>query len=164
MSRTAALAALAALSALLSACSGAAEREGSPQSGEMQSTAAVTPMNLPAPATIVGSWRVVAVDGAQLRAGDAISLMGDGQEIWWEPRCAGFIFGYTLDGSTFSTGPRVTTPPASTSTPAPVCAIGQPAGLQEVSRALQRAERIGQTPDKGIRITGGGHSLTLVAQ
>lgn len=115
-------------------------------------------------ATLAGEWRVAGIDGEPLDESYGLALIADEKEIWWEPRCAGMIRGYTIDGLALATGPRVTDPPASTSTPAPVCLIARPPRLNDVARALQTAERVGRTPENGVLIEGGGHSVTLFSQ
>ena len=141
------------------------EEEPAPPPG----TPVAPPTPAPAPplepvATLVGEWRVAGIDGAPPDAEHGLALSADAREIWWEPRCAGMILGYTIDGLAIETGPRVSEPPASTSTPAPVCLIGQPAELPAISRALQTATRVGRTAENGVLIEGGGHSLLLFSQ
>jgi len=50
-------------------------------------------------------------------------------------------------------------------TPAPpVCAIGLPPRINEVTRAIDNATTIGRTANNGAEISGGGHSLLLFSQ
>jgi hypothetical protein len=53
--------------------------------------------------------------------------------------------------------------PAGTPAP-PVCAIGLPRRLDEVTRAIDAATTIGRTVNNGIEISGDGHSLLLFSQ
>ncbi|KLI64937.1 hypothetical protein [Aurantiacibacter marinus] len=146
-----------AITALLLACSQQPAATGSDKAKAARSPA-------PAPATLAGEWRVAGIDGEPLDEPYGIALTADAQEIWWEPRCAGMVLSYSIDGNVLMTGPRSSTPPAPTSTPAPVCLVGHPARLKDVSQALQLAERIEMTPANGVLISGGGHSLTLFSQ
>ncbi len=148
-----------AVTALLLACS-----QQPAATGSDRTEAAPAPAPAPAPATLEGEWRVAGIDGEPLDEPYGIAMTADAHEIWWEPRCAGMVFGYTIDGNVIITGPRSGTPPASTSTPAPVCLVGHPTRLSDVSQALQLAERIEITPANGVLISGGGHSLTLFSQ
>ena len=61
-----------------------------------ESTAAL-PAEAPAatePATIEtleGEWRVAGIDGQSLDQPVGLALSASAQEIWWDPRCAGFV-------------------------------------------------------------------------
>ncbi|MDF1835918.1 MAG: hypothetical protein P1U62_13700 [Alteraurantiacibacter sp. bin_em_oilr2.035] len=120
--------------------------------------------SLPAIASLVGEWRVAGIDGQSLDEPHGIALSANEEEIWWAPRCAGMIYSYKIDDTDFATGPRTSQPPADTRTPPPVCTIGLPPRLIDVTRVLDQAERIGRTPENGVRISGGGRSLTLFSQ
>lgn len=115
-------------------------------------------------ASLAGEWRVAGIDGGEFNESYGLALSADAEEIWWDPRCAQHIRGYTIDGHAIEFGPATTEPPVSTSTPAPVCAIGPPPRLSEVFRALDAATRIGRTSSNGVLIEGGGHSLLLFSQ
>ncbi|MFA7588094.1 MAG: hypothetical protein WCY11_18205 [Novosphingobium sp.] len=120
----------------------------------------------PALATLAGEWRVAGIDGADLNESYGLALSADGKEIWWEPRCAGFVRGYTItDGRVrFGPSPSQRRGPVATVPPPPVCAIGPPARLSDVFRALDNAQAIVRTPANGIEISGGGHSVLLFSQ
>lgn len=124
------------------------------------------PTARPAPVTLAGEWKVVAIDGQDFNESYGLSLSASDTEIWWEPRCAGSVRSYAIAGN------RLTVKPASGSNPSPrpgdppppVCAIGVPERLGEVVRALDAAATIERTPSNGIEIAGGGHSLLLLSQ
>lgn len=155
------------LSAALGACGETISDDPEPVSETSLGSApeaSPAPAPAPAPKTLEGAWRVAGIDGASLDEPYGIALTADSGEIWWEPRCAGMVLGYTIAGNDFSTGSRTSTPPAASSTPAPVCTVALPPRLHEVTRALRAADRIEITPSNGILISGGGHSLTLYSQ
>ncbi|WP_340588658.1 hypothetical protein [Erythrobacter alti] len=162
MTRTLALTVTSAL--VLVACQPEQAAEPAPTSASQTDEPPETPVAVPAPETLAGGWRVAGIDGESLDEPYGLALMADEEEIWWEPRCAGMILSYSIEGNAFSTGPRTGEPPASNSTPAPVCAIGLPPRLHDVSSALQLAERIELTPSNGVRISGGGRSVLLYSQ
>lgn len=115
--------------------------------------------------TLAGEWRVAGIDGEPLDEPYGLALSANEEEIWWEPRCANFAFDYRIEGLRLETGaasPPV--PVAPGAPPPPVCTIGIPPRLDEVSRALQLADTIGRTNSNGVLIEGGGHSLTLYSQ
>lgn len=134
------------------------------------SGAAVPPIQ-PAPAieavdSLAGEWRVAGIDGIPLDEPYGIALSASGHEIWWRPRCAGVVRGYAIDGLRFAAGPaRSAASPPVQGVPAPVvCAIGPPPRLTDVSRALDAATRIERTPQNGVLLSGGEHSLLLFSQ
>jgi len=115
--------------------------------------------------TLAGEWRVAGIDGEPLDETYGIALSANGEEIWWEPRCANFAFAYTINGLRISTGgaePALPIEPGAP--PPPVCTIAIPPRLAEVGRALDLAETAGRTPSNGVLIEGGVHSLTLFSQ
>ena len=149
----------------LSGCAEAPPQEDSRPSAEASAgrVAAAT-----APETLEGVWRVVAIGGQVLAEHEMVTLHADAQEIWWEPRCLGFVRGYWLDGNMLEVGPRVTQAPASDSTPAPVCLIARPPRLPDISRMLELARHVQQSEEQGAQasllISGEGGTITLVAE
>lgn len=119
-------------------------------------SAAPEPAAVPAPVTLEGYWRVAGIDGAGLDEPYGLALVADREEIWAEPRCAGLIRSYAIDGNAFSAVARAGGEP--------VCEIGMPPRMADVVRALDAATRIERTPSNGIAISGGGHSVTLYSQ
>ena len=120
----------------------------------------------PAPATLAGEWKIVAIDGQDFNEPYGLALSADAQEIWWAPRCAGMVRGYTIEGNAIRIGraPSFGPPPAPGTPPPPVCAIGLPARLSEAFRAIDAATVIRRTPSNGVELSGGGHSLLLFSQ
>ncbi len=162
------LVALAVLA--LAACSQESEPEEQvttlPAPGGIESPPPAPPASPLSPVeTLAGEWRVAGIDGQPLDEPYGLALSADDTEIWWEPRCANFAFGYRIDGFTLDTGTaRPDGPMTPLETPPPVCAIGIPPRLSDVARVLDLAESVGRTPSNGILIEGGGHSLTLYSQ
>lgn len=120
----------------------------------------------PAPlrvATLEGEWRVAAIDGKEFNESYGLALSGSERELWWHPRCAGMARSYRIEGRTIEFGPRLGAP-APGATPAPVCAIGLPARLGEVVRALDAAKTVVRTSSNGVLIAGDGRSVLLFSQ
>lgn len=107
--------------------------------------------------SLAGAWRVAGIDGKSFDEPYGLALTGDQAELWWEPRCAGMVRGYTIAGRSISFA-KVGSPSSA------VCEIGLPPRLSEVFRALDAATTVVRTPANGIEISGGGHSLTLFSQ
>jgi hypothetical protein len=123
--------------------------------------------SLPAPASLAGEWRIAGIDGKDFNEPYGLGLSGDDMEIWWEPRCAGIGRGYAIKGNTVRFGwaaSRGAQPKPGEQGLTPVCTIGLPERLAEVTRALDSATTIVRTPSNGIEISGGGHSLLLFSQ
>ncbi|QZH74043.1 MAG: hypothetical protein JY451_09770 [Erythrobacter sp.] len=114
--------------------------------------------------TLAGEWRVAGIDGAEFNEAYGLALSASEDEIWWEPRCAGMVRSYAIDGLEFSASPLAAEAPAPDSPPPPVCAIAVPPRLADVARALDQAEQIARTPSNGILISGGRHDLLLFSQ
>ena len=113
--------------------------------------------------SLAGEWRVAGIDGLSRDEPIGLSLTGDDQQLWWQPRCAGMARNYRVDGQMISFGSTLPPAPAG-SPPPPVCAIGLPPRLSEVFRALDDAVSITRTPENGVVISGPSHSLTLFSQ
>ncbi|WP_271078824.1 hypothetical protein [Aurantiacibacter sp. MUD61] len=119
----------------------------------------------PAAATLAGEWRVAGIDGEALDTNYGLALTADDEELWWEPRCFGAIRGYVIVGNAITFGSPTRTPPAVEGVPTPVvCTIAPPPGVTEVMQAIDAAESIEVTPSNGVRISGGGRSVTLYRQ
>lgn len=113
--------------------------------------------------SLSGAWRVAAIDGKPLNEPYGLALTGDENRLWWEPACAGIIRNYRINGGSVRFTP--TSPPVPAGSPTrPVCTIGLTPRLVDVSRALDAASTISRTPENGILIEGGGHSITLFSQ
>ena len=109
--------------------------------------------------SLAGAWRIAAIDGRPLDEQSVLAFRGDQERLWWEPRCAGMVRNYHVDGgSILFSSVRPSGPPGST--PA-VCAIGLPPRLDEVFRALDAATTISRVGGNDIHIAGGGRSVTL---
>jgi hypothetical protein len=106
--------------------------------------------------SLAGAWRVAGIDGHPFDEPVGLSLTGDAQQLWWEPRCAGVARAYRIEWQ------RITF--ASQAADGPVCDIGQPPRLDEVVRALDGADSISRTPNNGVLISGPKHSVLLFSQ
>ncbi|HUP66717.1 MAG TPA: hypothetical protein VM145_00700 [Sphingomicrobium sp.] len=155
----------AAAMLLLCACS---PRDPQPprvaaDSGEIAAEPAVPAL---APVTtLAGEWRVAGLDGREIAGSVGIALRGSTSEIWWDPRCAGFVRSYTIEGTRFSAGPYVGFKPRRPGEPTPpVCAIAPPPQMRPIFDALNAATVISRTANNGVKISGGGRSVLLFSQ
>jgi len=121
------------------------------------------PPSPPSVTSLTGEWRVAAIDDVPFNEPYGLALKGDAELLWWEPRCAGMARRYRIDGGSIKFS-LAGVPQAAGSPPPPVCAMGLPARLREVARALDAATSVSRTTSDGILITGAGHNVTLFAQ
>ena len=150
--------ALFALVLALAACGpspGPAVREGATAEPAASSQAEDEPQPVD---TLAGSWRVAAIDDQPYEAFMPFELYGNDTRIYWDPPCAGQERLYTIDGSDFSAEV------AASEAPPILCDAVLPERLAEVWRAFDNARAIEPTPEGGVRISGGGYSVTLVRQ
>ncbi len=163
---------LAALALTLAACGSEAPepRETAGQQAADPDAAAPEPAapaaNGRAVETLAGEWRVAGIDGESLDADYGIALSADEEKIWWEPRCAGIVRLYRIEGSAITLDPPAP-PPAQQGLPRPppaLCTIGLPPGVERMMQALDAADTIVRTPQNGIELSGGGRSVTLFSQ
>lgn len=105
--------------------------------------------------SLVGHWRIAAIDGRDLNEPQGLALVGDINQLWMEPRCAGLIRTYRISGNTFSSTPEQV---------GMVCMIGMPQSSGLAMQAIDAATRIERTPENGILLSGGGHSLLIFSQ
>lgn len=116
--------------------------------------------------TLAGEWRVAGIDGEPFDQDYGVALSATADEIWWEPRCAGILRRYRIESDSV-TMMLPEPPPAQEDLPRPppaLCTIGVPVGVEQAFVALDAAETIARTPQNGIELSGGGHSLTLFSQ
>lgn len=126
------------------------------------------PTTDPVPDTLAGKWRVEEIDGLSTEGMRRMQFTADETEIWWEPRCAGFVQPYRLKGRRIDIGPeqRPPAPPRPPSAdplppPPPVCTIGLPPYLADARTALLAAETIRRDNRNHLVIAGGGHYIVL---
>jgi hypothetical protein len=155
---------LFAAAALLAGC----EPATAPQTADFPSTGSISAASL-TPAspirTLAGEWRVAGIDGEPFDEAYGLALSGDARTIRWEPRCAGFVRGYRIEGDRIVVGPDPDAPLRQPGKPTrPVCTIAPPARLAEVMRALDAAGMVRRTPSNGVELAGGGRSLLLFSQ
>ncbi|MWV26582.1 hypothetical protein [Aurantiacibacter rhizosphaerae] len=164
------IATLATAVLALAACSSESEPEEQvatlPAPGGIENPPPAPPTTPISPIeTLAGEWRVAGIDGEELDEAYGLALSADDADIWWEPRCANVAFGYRIDGLNLETGTAesfATVGPDGN--PPPICTVGKPARLADVTRALDLAETVGRTPSNGVLIEGGGHSVLLFSQ
>lgn len=119
------------------------------------------------PETLDGEWRIAGIDGVAVNLPVGLALSADRDELWWEPRCAGMVRSYAIEGSRIAIAPVSAPPPPADASRPPhpaVCAIGLPPGLSNAFRSLDSASRVETTAENGVRLSGRGHSITLFAQ
>ena len=106
--------------------------------------------------------------GKPIGRNSPLALNGDAHGIWWEPRCAGASMAYSVNGTHFARvepPPVQPPPPNAEPMPAPlICAIRPPPRLADAMQALRAGERIERADRGGVRISGGGRSITLFSQ
>ncbi|MFC3101349.1 hypothetical protein [Altererythrobacter lauratis] len=154
--------AFAALLFLLTACS----QDAPPAPLASESTERPTAAPLAEIASLEGEWRVAGIDGEPLNETYGIALSASMAEIWAEPRCAGMVLGYRIDGQWFTSAPPMPENPQpvpDAPTP-PVCAGAVPPRMADVFTALRHADTIGRTPANGVELSGGGYSVLLFSQ
>jgi hypothetical protein len=137
-----------------------------PRPADTGEPAAPSPAPSPAAArvaSLAGDWRVAGIDGADFNEPYGLALKGDDERLWWEPLCARQGRRYRIGGGAIAFS-ALAPPPRAGGTPAPVCLIAPPARLADVMRALDAARTVERTPQNGILIAGGGHSLLLFSQ
>jgi hypothetical protein len=119
----------------------------------------------PAPVTLAGEWRVAGIDGRELNETYGLALSANERTVFWEPRCAGMVRGYRIQGGAIAFGPNPDLPPRRPGDPPQaVCAIGLPPRLREVFEALDSATTIERTAANGVLIAGRGRSVLLFSQ
>lgn len=130
------------------------------------------PTTDPLPTTLAGTWQVEMIDGFSTSESRTIRFIADGQEIWWDPRCAGIVMEYTLAGESFAiTKPAETAPPPPSPEadgigpppppPPVVCLIGLPTHLQDAASALRAAETVARDYQNNLVFRGDGRYIIL---
>ena len=145
---------LALLALALAACAPVAP---APPPAEESGPSLATPI-----ATLAGKWRIARIDGEAVSEQHGMELEASEREIWWSPRCAGYVRSYRIDGSSFSTGPYIGwEPPRPGAPPPPICLIAPPPRMSEVFDILVDATSIRAAPEGDVEISGRGRSLLL---
>jgi hypothetical protein len=119
-------------------------------------------------ATIAGEYRVAGIDGRELEGGIGIALTITEDLIWFEPRCAGFSWIYSLsDGVLVLDRPEKPREPGAAyiARPTrPVCRIAVHPEQRRLAAALDAVDRAQRMPSNAIVLSGGGHRVTLFSQ
>lgn len=108
--------------------------------------------------TLAGGWRVAGIDDEEFDEPYGMAFYATDTLFYWDPACAGQERHYTIDGTTFSAVP------VESESPPILCEAVLPERLPEVWRAFDNGRAIEPTPEGGVRISGGGYSVTLVRQ
>ncbi len=116
--------------------------------------------------TLAGAWRVAGIDGENLDEDYGISP--------FRQRARGSGGSRNAPGSCASTGSkgrrsrwnRPRPPPATgaAASTAALCTIGVPPAVNRVMQALDAADTVVRTPQNGVELSGGGHSVMLFSQ
>ena len=137
-----------------------ADSEPPPQPGEATEPVAGG-VELAQVDTLEGTWQVTSVDGETLRF--PLTFEADATHVWWEPKCAGVVFSYAIDGPDITIGSRTdVTPPPPGTPPPPVCTVGLPPMLAQAREALVAAQTAGVTADGTVRLAGAGRTLGMI--
>ena len=120
---------------------------------------------------LVGEYRVVRIDEQPIPQEPGITVSIDGPILSFDPTCAGFMWDVEFDGETLSLprhrppvpelelAPGEVAPP-----PPPVCTIAIAPEWSKLAGAFDAATRAERMDTGGIRIAGGGRSVTLYPQ
>lgn len=119
---------------------------------------------LPAPASLVGEYRVAGIDGAALDADFGIALSIDAGRVSFEPTCAGFVWSYAYSDGRLDIERRQEALHRAGDPPAPVCAVAVAPEQRRLAAALDAVDRAGRTPANGIELSGNGRSVLLFSQ
>ncbi|KLE34552.1 hypothetical protein [Aurantiacibacter luteus] len=109
-------------------------------------------------ARIEGAWRVTAVDGAQVDEYLDLALLVDATTITFRSACDGYGWFYQADGGSIATDRRFQ--------PAAECLARARIhhAVFDVATAIDAATILDRTPDGGLVLTGGGHSVTVATR
>ena len=152
---------LAAAVALVAGC----ETRPSPDAPAPPAASATPSASIARVATLAGEWRVAGIDGRPFDEPYGLALTADTRAIWWEPRCAGAVRGYRIEGDRIDLGPDPDLPPRKPGEPTrAICTIGPPPRLADVMRALDASDSVRRTPSNGVELSGDGRSLLLFSQ
>lgn len=119
---------------------------------------------LPAPASLVGEYRVAGIDGEPLDASYGIALSIGENEIRFENcQLVGWSYVYS-DGKLTTSHLYEPGRPLSDEADAVPCAAPLSSYEAMMVVAIDEAVRAGRTPTNGIELSGNGHSVTLFTQ
>lgn len=107
---------------------------------------------------LAGEYRVAGIDDAALDAPIGIALSISESEIEYEGACGGYAWSYTLDA-----GALETTATREPDTSCLASALIHHA-VFDTAEAIGAATYVERTQSNGIRLSGGGRSITLFSQ
>lgn len=124
------------------------------------------------PDTLAGEYRVAGIDGEEVSGGIGIALTITDNQIWFEPRCAGFSWTYSYaDGDLTTDRPEKARSDQRTADGMivarrirPTCRIAVHPEQQRLANALDGVTEARRTPSNAIELVGEGHSVTLFSQ
>lgn len=136
-----------------------------PQSGSVPAADASTAS---VPSMLTGEYRVAGIDGQDVGGGIGIALIITDDQIWFDPRCAGFSWTYTHEDGALTTdrpeSPRAVDGQIAARLGRPTCRIAVHPEQRRLANALDAVRQVRRTPSNGIEMSGGGHSVTLFTQ
>ena len=120
---------------------------------------------IPAPATIVGEYRVAGIDGEAFDSDTGIAVSISDQTISYPPACLGYSWDYRYEGGSLSMertagmGPEARGDGSNVS-----CTVAVGPEYARLAQAVAAATTVDRTPENGLRFSGGGRSFTLFSQ
>jgi len=110
------------------------------------------------PATLVGDWRVAGIDGRPLAGDRGIAVRIDKTLIAFDPRCLGFVWTYQYRAGALRTAKWEPERPDLR------CLASISAEQSALGTAISASTRAERTPENGVLLSGGGHSVLLFSQ
>ena len=107
---------------------------------------------------LAGEYRVAGIDDAALDVPFGIALSIGESEIEYDGACGGYAWSYSLEAGELETTP--------TREPDPSCLTSALVhhAVFDTAEAIDAATYVERTPANGIRLSGGGRSITLFSQ
>lgn len=109
---------------------------------------------VPAPASLIGDYRVAGVDGAAVDLEWGMSVSINATTIRLVSQCVTPQWRYRYEGGAITTESMLVE----------ICEREMAPAEAAANAALDGAEQVTRTPENGLEITGGGHSITLFSQ
>lgn len=126
----------------------------SPDAAPEPSDAATLDLLNPGPQTLVGEWRVAAVDNTSIDMGWAITASIDDRTIRLGSQCVTPAWTYAYEAGRLDTQ----------SVPEPLCERARAPAEERVMATLDAGGTVYRTPENGVLISGGAYSITLFSQ
>lgn len=125
----------------------------------------ITLERIDTPERLTGEWRVAGIDGRELVGDIGIAVTIEGSRLHYESTCVGFVWDYTYGSGAIATS-RAASPNARPAgvTPPPVCAVRVSPELGRLAAAFDAVSSARYSAAGGVRLSGGGRSVTLFSQ